>query len=386
MPVLYTEPNIQDTFFCASIKSNVFYTMTMNKDFSLQAYAYHLPEENIAQRPADKRDNSRLMVVDVNSENAEHKSFSNIIDYIQPGDMLVVNNTKVFPARLTGFKESGGKIEAFLLELPVILAPGRAEVTALLKSSRKPKVGSSLTLTDKLQCTVLEQLDRGKARLELSYDESQDINDILSAIGEIPLPPYIKREEGTTAEDTSRYQTVYANAPGAVAAPTAGLHFTEQLLNDLKDKGVHFGEVTLHVGYGTFAPVHAENIKEHQIHHEFVSVTQETSSQIAEVQKNGGRIWAVGTTSVRSLEYAARENGGQIGPVEGWCDLYIYPGFIFKTVDNLITNFHLPDSSLMFLVSAICGREKLLRHYQCAVEEGYRFFSYGDAMALITKK
>lgn len=358
----------------------------MNKDFSLHAYEYHLPEENIAQRPADKRDNSRLMVVDVTAKNAVHKSFSHVIDYIQPGDMLIVNNTKVFPARLAGHKESGGKVEAFLLELPIVISPGKAHVVALLKSSRKAQVGSTLTLTDKLHGKVLKQLDRGKAQLELIYNKDEDINDILAAIGEIPLPPYIKRDEGTTTEDTQRYQTVYANVPGAVAAPTAGLHFTENLLADLKDKGVHFGEVTLHVGYGTFAPVHAENIKEHQIHHEFVSVSQETSDKIKEVQKQGGRIWAVGTTSVRSLEYAARENGGTIGPVDGWCDLYIYPGFTFNVVDNLITNFHLPDSSLMFLVSAICGREELLKHYRCAINEGYRFFSYGDAMALITKK
>lgn len=358
----------------------------MNKDFLLQAYEYHLPEENIAQHPADKRDNSRLMVVDVVAKNAEHKSFSHIVDYIQPGDMLIVNNTKVFPARLTGYKESGGKVEVFLLELPVKKSAGRAEVTALLKSSRKSKVGSTLTLTERITAKVLKQLDRGKAYLELIYNENENINDILAAIGEIPLPPYIKREDGTTAEDTNRYQTVYANVPGAVAAPTAGLHFTEELLAKLQDKGVHFGEVTLHVGYGTFAPVHAENIKDHQIHHEFVSVSKETSTQITKVQEKGGKIWAVGTTSVRSLEYAARQNGGKIGPVDGWCDLYIYPGFTFNVVDNLITNFHLPDSSLMFLVSAICGREELLKHYKCAVEMGYRFFSYGDAMALITKK
>ena len=358
----------------------------MEKDLSREAYYYHLPEENIAQKPADKRDHSKLMVLNTSTGRVEHKIFNNVLDYIKPGDMLIVNNTKVFPARLTGHKESGGKAEVFLLELPTYIREGVSESIALIKPSRRPKAGSKLIINEALSCLVTEQLARGKARLELHYDKDANITEILAGIGEIPLPPYIKREKGTSAEDVARYQTVYANVPGAVAAPTAGLHFTEELLKDLGDNGIQFGEVTLHVGYGTFAPVRAENIVEHNIHEEFVTVGQETVDKIIATRKAGGRIWAVGTTTVRSLEFAAAQNGGQIAATEGWCALYIYPGFKFQVIDNLITNFHLPDSSLMFLVSALCRREKLLECYQTAIEEDYRFFSYGDAMAVITRE
>lgn len=355
----------------------------MQKDLCLKSYHYHLPEENIAQSPADKRDHSKLMIYKKSSSTTEHKVFNNIIDYIKPGDMLVVNNTKVFPARLDGFKESGGKVEVFLLELPYKDANGEFISTALLKASRKPKVGSQIIISDNFRCRVNEQLEGGKAKLALIADDQQDIYELLNNTGDVPLPPYIKRDGRTSQEDKERYQTVYAQAPGAVAAPTAGLHFTNELLDSLQQNNVTIGNITLHVGYGTFAPVRSDNIEEHQIHHEYITVPQNTVEQIEETKKNGGKVWAVGTTSVRALEYAAKENKGELIATEGWCDLYIYPGFTFNVIDNLITNFHLPDSSLMFLVSALCGRENLLEAYQTAIAENYRFFSYGDAMAIM---
>ncbi|SHO44566.1 tRNA preQ1(34) S-adenosylmethionine ribosyltransferase-isomerase QueA [Desulfopila aestuarii] len=352
----------------------------MEKDFTLEAYNYHLPVENIAQKPADRRDKSRLLVLDTADCSRNHRTFADILDYIGDDDMLVVNDTRVFPARLYGKKDSGGRAEVFLLGYPMpVDAPGSAEVEALIKSSKRPKPGSTITISPDLTCTVLELLDGGKARLALNF--TGDLDSILAACGQVPLPPYISRNDGTTPEDVTRYQTVYANQPGAVAAPTAGLHFTEELLAQLTSRGVLLGTITLHVGYGTFAPVRAEKILEHRIHEEYVVVPKETVEKIEAAKKRGGRIWAVGTTTVRALEFAARD--GQLRPIEDWCDLYIYPGFTFRVIDNLITNFHLPGSSLMFLVSALCGRETLLDCYQEAIREGYRFYSYGDAMAVI---
>jgi len=352
----------------------------MEKDFTLEAYNYNLPAENIAQKPADRRDQSRLLVLDTIDGSRSHRNFADILDYIGNNDMLVVNDTRVFPARLYGKKDSGGRAEVFLLGYPIpVDAPGSAEVEALIKSSKRPKPGSTITISPDLTCTVLDLLDGGKARLALNF--VGDLDSILATCGQVPLPPYISRTDGTTEEDVNRYQTVYANQPGAVAAPTAGLHFTEELLAQLSGRSVLLGAITLHVGYGTFAPVRAEKILEHRIHEEYVVVPKETVEKIEAAKKRGGRIWAVGTTTVRALEFAARD--GQLRPIEDWCDLYIYPGFTFRVIDNLITNFHLPGSSLMFLVSALCGRETLLCCYQEAIKEGYRFYSYGDAMAVI---
>jgi S-adenosylmethionine:tRNA ribosyltransferase-isomerase len=358
----------------------------MQQDFTLSAYDYHLPEESIAQHPADKRDNSRLLVLDRDRGTINHRRFTDIVELINDGDMLVVNDTKVFPARLNGRKDSGGKIEVFLLEFPsrIGTTEGSARVTALLKCSKRPQPDSRLFLDGGLSCTVLELLDGGKARLELHLAKDQDIAEVLQSCGQVPLPPYIARQEGTTANDRERYQTVYADRPGAVAAPTAGLHFTEGLLQTLQKKGVAFGKITLHVGYGTFAPVRTEEIREHNIHEEYVEVPAETTENIARIKAAGGRVWAVGTTTVRALEFAAR-NKGQTA-VNGWCGLYIYPGFRFQVVDCLITNFHLPNSSLMFLVAALCGRETLLDCYNTAIRKGYRFYSYGDAMAIVSTK
>ncbi len=357
----------------------------MQEDLRLSAYNYNLPEELIAQHPADRRDNSQLMVVGPGNKSLHHHRFSDIGKFIGAEDMLVVNNTRVFPARLLGRKETGGKVEVFLLELPTTAKTnkGSATATALIKSSKRPKKGSQITINQTLSCTVVEDIDGGKVRLNLHYKPILGLTETLRRSGQVPLPPYIARKDGCTAEDVQRYQTVYASQPGAVAAPTAGLHFTDELIENITRQGTLFGQVTLHVGYGTFAPVRETDITRHQIHREYLSIPQGTVDKIELTKKRGGKIWAVGTTTVRGLEYGAQRTG-RLEAVEDWCDLYIYPGFQFRVIDNLITNFHLPDSSLMFLVSALCGRKTLLDCYEAAIREKYRFFSYGDAMAIIT--
>jgi len=366
----------------------------MENDFLLSSYDYYLPEENIAQTPAADRDQSRLLVMDCNKEGLGHRHFTDIIEYFRPGDVLVINNTKVFPARLLGHKETGGKVEILLLHYPEILlahetAGGwyNVEALALLKSSKRPKPGSRLIFGEYLEATVHELFDNGQVRLELSCNLTDDRNldDLFTRYGQMPLPPYIKRPQGTTEEDMERYQTRYADQTGSVAAPTAGLHFSDTLLKELRGKGVEIANVTLHVGYGTFAPVRTEDIRSHRIHAEYIQIAPETAISINEYKKYGSRIWAVGTTTARTLEFAADEHGA-IRPYQGLCDLYIYPGYQFKVVDNLITNFHLPRSSLLFLVAALSGRKKILDCYREAVGRGYRFYSYGDAMAIITRK
>lgn len=358
----------------------------MQQDFSLKAYNYALPTENIAQHPADAREDSRLLILNRNNDQQRHANFHEIVELFAPGDLLVVNNTKVFPARLYGKKESGGKVEVFLLAYPVEKTSEnemekRAEVTCLIKSSKRPKPGSFLNLGPALTAQVLEILADGMVQIELRYLSTQDLSTILDNYGQVPLPPYINRKEGTTQEDQERYQTVYAKTPGAVAAPTAGLHFSEKLLQAIHEIGVESTQITLHVGHGTFAPVRCEDIREHQIHEEFISITEESAKKINSVRKNGGKIWAVGTTTVRTLEFMT-DDTGMVRAGNGWCDLYILPGYTFKAVDNLITNFHLPESSLLFLVSALYGRESLMTTYEQAIAKGYRFYSYGDAMVI----
>ncbi|HID70311.1 MAG TPA: tRNA preQ1(34) S-adenosylmethionine ribosyltransferase-isomerase QueA [Desulfobacterales bacterium] len=357
----------------------------MQQEFSLKAYNYTLPPENIAQHPADAREKSKLLIMHRKTGTWHHSSFHRIIDLLNPGDLLVVNNTRVFPARLYGRKESGGKVEVFLLSYPVdkenTKEKKQAEVTALIKSSKRPKPGTHLLLGPDLDALVLELLDGGKVRIELSYSRDKELSAILEQHGQVPLPPYISRKNGTTEEDRKRYQTVYARTPGAVAAPTAGLHFSENLLQSIEQKGVETTQITLHVGHGTFAPVRCEDIRDHVIHQEYVSVSRESADKINHVRKNGGKIWAVGTTTVRTLEFMADETG-KVRAGQDWCGLYILPGYQFKVVNNLITNFHLPESSLLFLVSALCGRETLMESYRDAISMGYRFYSYGDAMAI----
>ncbi len=364
----------------------------MNDDFSLSSYDFELPEEHIAQYPAEQRDQSRLLILE-DDNRLTHARFPAILDLLNPGDLLVRNNTKVFPARLIGKKASGGRIEILFLEYPGDKQKHsdsdgwtNAECTVLLKSSKRPKPGTLLKFSSEMEAVVKKLLPDGKVEIELRYktDNDKSLDDILAECGQIPLPPYIHRPEGTTAEDTIRYQTCYAQDTGSVAAPTAGLHFTPELDNAIRNKGVDCCHLTLHVGFGTFAPVRVDNIKKHNIHEESVEIKPETAARINAVKAAGGRIWAVGTTTVRTLEFAA-DDSGMVRPVCGPCDLFIYPGHRFRIVDNLITNFHLPRSSLLFLVSAMVGRKPLLNAYREAIKHGYRFFSYGDAMAIVTR-
>lgn len=365
----------------------------MVEHFQLSAYDYPLPEESIAQRPPNRRDRSKLLVLDCANDRTEHRRFADIIDYFLPGDLLVLNNTRVFPARLLGRKESGGKVEILFLAFPEPIPARQREngwrsvaADVLLKSSKRPRKGSRLVFGARLEATVLELLDNGRVRLELRYrpGDGKTLEDILVRYGQVPLPPYIKRPGGSTEEDARRYQTEYAEKTGSVAAPTAGLHFSERLLERIRQKGVVVVGITLHVGYGTFAPVRSDDIRDHRIHSEYILIPPAAAETINEYRQHGSRVWAVGTTTARALEFTARSDS-VITPFSGLCDMYIYPGYRFRIVDNLITNFHLPQSSLLFLVSALAGRERILRCYGEAVERGYRFYSYGDAMAIITR-
>lgn len=362
----------------------------MQDDLILQAYDYNLPGKNIAQHPVDRRDQSRLLALDRKTGCVEHLLFSDIRQFIQEGDILVINDTRVFPARLFGRKITGGKAEVFLLGYPRPIAGGSQDpgylqysCEALIKSSRKPQPGSSVIINENCHCRLLQSSGRGKWSIVLSIPKASGLDDALAKSGDIPLPPYISRSHGTSPDDVTRYQTVYADQAGAVAAPTAGLHFTQTLLNDLRLKGVTIAPITLHVGYGTFSPVEAANIMQHSIHREHINIGPGTADSINRVKLAGGKVWAVGTTSVRALEFSIDESG-MVVPFSGWCDLYITPGFTFRIIDNLITNFHLPQSSLMFLVAALCGRQQLLDCYHTAIKHDYRFYSYGDAMAIIS--
>jgi S-adenosylmethionine:tRNA ribosyltransferase-isomerase len=353
-------------------------------DFRLLSYDYFLPEHLIAQQPADRREESRLLVLNCADSRIEHRRFADIGHLLSPGDLLVLNNTKVFPARLLGSKDTGGRVELLLLHFPEPRGPGEATALALLRSSKRPKSGGLLHFADDLHARVDELLPDGKVRVTLQYPPDADLAGLLERHGRLPLPPYIRRPEGSTAADALRYQTEYARHVGSVAAPTAGLHFSRSLLVELEAQGIRQAAVTLHVGYGTFAPVRCEDIRQHELHKEFVRVPAETAAAVNEIRAAGGRIWAVGTTTARTLEFAAARTG-QVEPIEGLCGLYIYPGWQFRAIDNLLTNFHLPKSSLLFLVSALAGRERLLAAYAEAVAQGCRFFSYGDAMAIIVK-
>ncbi len=339
------------------------------------------------------------MVLDCRSDYIEDRKFTDILDFFSPGDLLVVNNTKVFPARLEGRKTTGGKVELFLLEYPdfknahVIEEPAGSTLSknilcvaasGLLKSSKKPKPGSRLIFKSSLEAQLLQYSGDGKVQVRLCFDISTGLHpeDILAASGRIPLPPYIHRNGQDHPEDRKRYQTLFAQKSGAVAAPTAGLHFSESLLQKLHEKNIRITPITLHVGYGTFAPVRVKDIRNHKIHEEYVEVSSESADLINQTRQSGKRVWAVGTTTVRTLEFAAAESG-QVEAKQGWCGLYVYPGYRFKVVNGLITNFHLPGSSLLFLVAALTGRRRILRAYEKAVRLGYRFYSYGDAMLII---
>jgi S-adenosylmethionine:tRNA ribosyltransferase-isomerase len=336
----------------------------------LDDFDYYLPEELIAQEPIENRDESRLLVLNKNSGDMEHKRFKDIVDYLNTGDTLVLNNTRVIPARLYGAKEgSGGKIEVLLLKR---LDDDKWET--LVKPGKKAKIGINIVFGDgELVGKVIEHTPEGGRIIQFKYDGI--FEEVLDKLGEMPLPHYIKK----TLKDKERYQTVYSKVEGSAAAPTAGLHFTNELLDKIKDKGVNIAFITLHVGLGTFRPVKVENIEEHHMHSEFYTIDEETACIINDTKTRGNRIIAVGTTSCRTLETVGDENGF-IKPQSGWTDIFIYPGYKFKVIDCLITNFHLPKSTLLMLVSALSSREIILNAYEKAVEEKYRFFSFGDAM------
>lgn len=346
--------------------------------YKLTDYDYNLPEELIAQHPVARRDHSRLMVLHKQDGRLEHKLFSDIIDYLLPGDILVINETKVLPARIFGRrKNTGAKIEILLLKQ---LTDERWEV--LVKPGKRARVGESIVFYEQdgqkiiMEASIIANTDHGGRILEFSY--RGNFLEILNHIGTMPLPPYIKEK----LTDQTRYQTVYANITGSAAAPTAGLHFTTELLDTVQQKGIKLAKVLLHVGLGTFRPVEAEDIRAHKMHQEYYQVSPETAKLINDTRRNGGRIIAVGTTSVRTLETVA-DTQGIVRAGSGYTDIFIYPGYKFKCVDGLITNFHLPKSSLLMLVSAFVGREQTLQAYQEAVKEKYRFFSFGDAMLII---
>ena len=336
----------------------------------LEEFDYNLPEELIAQVPIQKRDESRLMIVDRKNRTIEDKVFKDIIDYLEPGDCLVRNNTKVIPARLYGKKDTGANVEF------VLLKQIEGDVwESIVRPGNKLKPGARVIFGDGLlKAEILEILDDGTRKVKSEYDGI--FNEILDKIGLMPLPPYIQE----SLKENNRYQTVYAKYEGSAAAPTAGLHFTPELLKKIEEKGIKIANVTLHVGIGTFRPVKEENIEEHKMHTEHFYIKQEDVAKINETKKKGKRVIAVGTTSCRVLETVADEKTGLVKQIESDTGIYIYPGYKFKCVDGLITNFHLPKSTLLMLVSALADREFILEAYNKAVEEKYRFFSFGDAM------
>lgn len=340
---------------------------------NVKDFDFYLPEELIAQDPLEKRDNSKLLVLNKETGEMKHTIFHHIIDELEEGDCLVVNNTKVIPARLFGNKVgTDAKIEVLLLKR---MENDTWEV--LVKPGKKAKIGAEISFGDgRLKAKVVDIVEEGNRLIQFSYDGI--FEEILDALGQMPLPPYITHQ----LKDKNRYQTVYAKHEGSAAAPTAGLHFTEELMEKIKEKGVNIAYVTLHVGLGTFRPVKVENVLEHHMHSEFYMIEEEQAKVINETKKKGKRVIAVGTTSCRTLESATTEDG-VLKATSGWTDIFIYPGYKFKMIDGLITNFHLPQSTLLMLVSALAGREHILEAYNTAVEEKYRFFSFGDAMCII---
>ncbi|MBF0412244.1 MAG: tRNA preQ1(34) S-adenosylmethionine ribosyltransferase-isomerase QueA [Desulfamplus sp.] len=382
--------------------------------YLLSDYRYILPDELIAQHPAYNREESRLLRLHRINGKTSHHRFKDIENILRPDDLVVINNTRVIPARLKGFKESGGKVEVLILDYIGGIAAqqekGCFECECMIRASKSPKPGTILRLGDdnNLKARV-ESVKNAIFNVSFFYTDSQKSFDtILENLGEIPLPPYIRRNEHSghnnksvqhkleeskisisfkqledlrkqRTADRKNYQTVYATEKGAVAAPTAGLHFTESLIQRLTTKGIEFVNITLHVGYGTFIPVRVDDIREHQIHSEFFSISQASADAVNKAKSEGRRVIAVGTTSVRTLEYAS-DAKGRLNSGSGKCDLFIYPGYKFKMIDAVITNFHLPESTLLMLVSAFAGRELILETYKEAVDSKYRFFSYGDAM------
>ena len=338
------------------------------KDFD-----FELPKELIAQDPLEDRSASRLLVLDKNTGAWQHRFFRDVLSYLNPGDCLVLNNTKVIPARLYGIRQGTGA----MIEILLLKRKDHDIWEALVKPGKKAKVGTVIQFGDGLLTgTVVDVVEEGNRLIQFSYEGI--FEEILDRLGQMPLPPYITHE----LKDKNRYQTVYAKYEGSAAAPTAGLHFTEELLDEIRKKGVEIATVLLHVGLGTFRPVKVEEVTEHHMHSEYYRVEKEQADKINAVKKRGGRVIAVGTTSCRTLESATDEKG-LLHPGSGWTEIFIYPGYEFKMIDGLITNFHLPQSTLLMLVSALAGREHILAAYEEAVKERYRFFSFGDAMLIV---
>lgn len=338
----------------------------------LSEFDYYLPESLIAQEPPGQRGESRLLVIRLDSAKLEHRNFGDLLNYINPGDLLVINETKVLPARLLGRKEgTGAQVEVLLLKR---LSGNLWE--ALVRPGKKLKAGSGVNFCDGLlRCRILKNTDYGGRIVEFSYQGT--FEEVLDKAGVMPLPPYIKKP----LLDRNRYQTVYARQTGSAAAPTAGLHFSRAMLKDIADKGIDIAPVLLHVGLGTFRPVEVEDITRHHMHAEYYEIPENTSLAIAKARDRGGKVIAVGTTTTRCLESAASESG-TVKSGSGWTDIFIYPGYRFRVIDGLITNFHLPKSTLLMMVSALAGREKILKAYEEAVREKYRFYSFGDAMLI----
>lgn len=337
-------------------------------------FDFHLPEELIAQTPLEQRDASRLMVLNKKTGSVKHHMFHDLLDYVQEGDCLVLNDTRVLPARLFGTKEdTGANIEVLLLKQ----TQGDTWET-LVKPAKRVKEGTVISFGDgRLTAVCKETSDQGGRLLEFNYEGI--FYEVLEQLGEMPLPPYIKER----LDDQERYQTVFAREQGSAAAPTAGLHFTEEMLEQLKEKGVHIAFLTLHVGLGTFRPVSVDDLEEHDMHSEFYQVSEGTAALLNSVREKGGRIISVGTTSTRTLETIATEHNGKFVASSGWTNIFIFPGYEFKAIDGMITNFHLPKSTLIMLVSALAGRENVISAYEQAVAEKYRFFSFGDAMLIL---
>jgi len=349
--------------------------------YSLTDYDYHLPPERIAHLPSQRRDASRLLVLDRKSDGLRHHRFADLGALLRDGDVLVLNNTRVVPARLQARKETGGKVE--LLVLDPHKAPedaAREGYRCLFKASKPARPGIRLELSNGDVVHVLERSPNGL--VSVAFSSALSVIELLEEIGQVPLPPYIERSTSAAADDRRNYQTVYAKHPGAVAAPTAGLHFSEELLARLRDQGVGCYEVTLHVGYGTFAPIREEDVRRHRMHSEYFELSPEAAAGLERARREGRRIIAVGTTVVRTLEWVAARHGSLVA-CKGWCDHYIYPGATFQVVNAMITNFHLPKSTLLLLVAAFAGRERILSAYREAIEKGYRFYSYGDAMLIL---
>lgn len=337
-------------------------------------FYFNLPQELIAQDPLEDRSASRLLVLGKESGSIAHRHFTDILDYLRPGDCLVLNNTKVIPARLYGVREGTGAV----IEILLLKRREHDIWETLVKPGKKAKPGTKLIFGDGiLQGEVLDIVEEGNRLIQFSYEGI--FEEILDKLGQMPLPPYITHE----LKDKNRYQTVYAKHEGSAAAPTAGLHFTPKLLEQVRDQGIQIAEVTLHVGLGTFRPVKVEDVTQHHMHSEFYEVTEEAASLIRQTKASGGRVICVGTTSCRTIESVATRFDGNIRACSGWTEIFIYPGYQFQLMDGLITNFHLPESTLLMLVSALAGKEHILHAYEAAVKEEYRFFSFGDAMFIV---